>query len=634
MTRSETLLCGAAMILVGGVLIHSLHLAVDSEIGIDDANITLVYARNLAAGEGFVFNAGGERVEGSSSMLWTLLCALIYYLGGREAAVGRLSVGCFVLAQAIFVALLATLGKDSANGARAPDSGVDEASRGAPAGHSRWPFFVLYLLLIYSNPGYLLWNTQTLMDVCLWGTAVAAAVWYAAHPPRGAGPLAAAAVVWALMCLVRPDALLVAPAFALIAGWNAAADGVRRGMLVAGTLGASSFLSLGGLTLFRLTYFGYPLPNTYYAKVAPSAWFNLHAGGEYLLGWAGSSPIVLAGLAAAVAWAWSVVARSPAPRRGNEPSNQVGDTAFEAAPAASDRRSMQAIALALLVLCMVPLATGGDHFAEFRFLQPAYPLACLLLAAWARRVGALEWFEEKLTSVGAPAPRAMVVAAAGLFSLYLHAVPWWVYRNVEQPLQLSFSLAQTGRRRGAEIAALFLPPPATPTTPPSGGSPPPLPTLGLFPAGGTGYGYPGVKFDLLGLNTVAMGHSKADRTDGVKNHTAFDPKVFFELRPDLIDCEAADDLFRASRYSRGLIAAPEFEARYAFGRLRRTTAPPASAVLFIHREFLKRLLEGGGGAGLQYEFEPREVKVVGPFEYRATLLDRYFAEVDRKSIRP
>ena len=32
--------------------------------GIDDANIFFTYASNLAGGEGFVYNAGGERVEG------------------------------------------------------------------------------------------------------------------------------------------------------------------------------------------------------------------------------------------------------------------------------------------------------------------------------------------------------------------------------------------------------------------------------------------------------------------------------------------------------------------------------------------------------------------------------------------
>ena len=47
-------------------------------IGIDDANIYFVYAKNLANGYGFVYNVGGERVEWFTSLLWTLISALAF----------------------------------------------------------------------------------------------------------------------------------------------------------------------------------------------------------------------------------------------------------------------------------------------------------------------------------------------------------------------------------------------------------------------------------------------------------------------------------------------------------------------------------------------------------------------------
>ena len=34
---------------------------------------------------------------------------------------------------------------------------------------------------------------------------------------------------------------------------------------------------------FRLYYFGYPFPNTYYAKVSPDRFYNLLEGGKYLV---------------------------------------------------------------------------------------------------------------------------------------------------------------------------------------------------------------------------------------------------------------------------------------------------------------------------------------------------------------
>src|SRR5262245_27115579 len=50
--------------------------AVDQPLtGVDDANIFLVYARNLASGHGLVYYPGGERVEGFTSLAWVLVCA-------------------------------------------------------------------------------------------------------------------------------------------------------------------------------------------------------------------------------------------------------------------------------------------------------------------------------------------------------------------------------------------------------------------------------------------------------------------------------------------------------------------------------------------------------------------------------
>ena len=40
--------------------------------------ISLTYGRNLARGNGLVWNAGGERVEGYTNFLWTLWMAAIH----------------------------------------------------------------------------------------------------------------------------------------------------------------------------------------------------------------------------------------------------------------------------------------------------------------------------------------------------------------------------------------------------------------------------------------------------------------------------------------------------------------------------------------------------------------------------
>ena len=59
----------------------------EAGLGIDDANITQAYARNLAAGHGYVYNIGSERVEGSTSLLWTLINTSAFALSQRPETV-------------------------------------------------------------------------------------------------------------------------------------------------------------------------------------------------------------------------------------------------------------------------------------------------------------------------------------------------------------------------------------------------------------------------------------------------------------------------------------------------------------------------------------------------------------------
>lgn len=72
----------------------------------DDAFITFRYARNLASGNGLVYNLG-ERVEGYSNFLWTLLCAALYAVRlNLPQAAPAVSTAC---AAALLVYVYATL---------------------------------------------------------------------------------------------------------------------------------------------------------------------------------------------------------------------------------------------------------------------------------------------------------------------------------------------------------------------------------------------------------------------------------------------------------------------------------------------------------------------------------------------
>ena len=69
--------------------------------GIDDANIFFTYASHLADGEGFVYNRGGERVEGFTSLLWTLICAFAFLVRAEPEPL-LLGISTLLLATALY----------------------------------------------------------------------------------------------------------------------------------------------------------------------------------------------------------------------------------------------------------------------------------------------------------------------------------------------------------------------------------------------------------------------------------------------------------------------------------------------------------------------------------------------------
>src|SRR5262245_36467174 len=83
---------------------------------IDDAFISLRYARNLATGHGLVYNAG-ERVEGYTNFLWTLFLALPHLLRIDPIAVGKIANLILALATAW---LVYRLGRETIVVAKAP----------------------------------------------------------------------------------------------------------------------------------------------------------------------------------------------------------------------------------------------------------------------------------------------------------------------------------------------------------------------------------------------------------------------------------------------------------------------------------------------------------------------------------
>lgn len=211
----------------------------------DDTFIHLQYARNLAAGHGFVFNPG-EHVYGSTSPLWVALLADGMYFGFDGILVARaLGLVSTLASVLLFYQLMRRTLK-------LPElRALATITWAAHAWMIRWSLSGMETPLVTA---LVLAGFVAFTDGAQWGS----------RPVR-------TSTFWALAALVRPEGvvLLVLWGIFLVIDTDSR-EGIRR--LVAGALPAT--LIYGGWLLFARLYFGTFWPNTLAAKVAGMpGWF-------------------------------------------------------------------------------------------------------------------------------------------------------------------------------------------------------------------------------------------------------------------------------------------------------------------------------------------------------------------------
>lgn len=234
---------------------------------VDDSLISLVYAKNLATGHGLVFNPG-EKVEGYTNFLWTVLNAPTYWLSsavGWDFVTSAVRLNLFISgANAL---LLYAIGRKLWQG-------------------RLLPLLAAVTLLVVDN-SYTVWAAMALekqlVSLCMLG---AIALWLSEHHRRGV----LTGLALAAMVMARPDSALFVPCFFLSLllhqGWRRFRGGAAearepfRQLLWAG--GALS-LVYGVYFAWRYGYYGYPLPNTYYLKVGSSQFEAVERGKRYLI---------------------------------------------------------------------------------------------------------------------------------------------------------------------------------------------------------------------------------------------------------------------------------------------------------------------------------------------------------------
>src|SRR5205823_7457334 len=231
----------------------------------DEAYITLRASLNWATGHGPVFNPG-ERVESTTSPLWTALLALGIRLGADPIAL--LAAGGLLFAAAAG-ALCSILALQAAGPVASVAAGI----------------------FLAALPTFSAW-ALTGMEVPLAGFTLALATWAALRDrPAIAGVLAAAAA------LARPEALVLVPI--LVAGASLSADPPRR-FRAAVIAALSASVPLTAFFVVRHAYFDAWLPNTYVAKRGGLGWAAVARGLRYAAGFLALHPAVAAGMGWAV----------------------------------------------------------------------------------------------------------------------------------------------------------------------------------------------------------------------------------------------------------------------------------------------------------------------------------------------
>jgi arabinofuranosyltransferase len=218
---------------------------------IDDTFISFRYVDQWVHGNGLVYNIG-ERVEGYSNFLWVVLLAP-FALAGTDLLLAAKIVGA--ICSLLTVVLVWGVAR-------------------------RWPLsWIAPLLLVASGP-FAAWSVGGLETPLFVLLLTAALALFLREEQQERGWLSG--ICFGLLALTRPEGGLFALVAVGVRGWRLAHQRNwphRRDWARAAAVGAIVLPHLA----WRLSYYGYPLPNTVYAKAMGLHPRALLEGGYYLV---------------------------------------------------------------------------------------------------------------------------------------------------------------------------------------------------------------------------------------------------------------------------------------------------------------------------------------------------------------
>ncbi len=304
----------------------------------DDAYISFRYAARLAAGDGLEWNPG-YRVEGYSNFLWVLIIGVLGALGAPIPEAARALAWLAAAVAMVAVVAASRLGAD----------------RGARVS---WSLAALAPLPLAVSFPYVWWVSMRL-ETAAYGTLLLLTLLLFAReeadPPDADRRRWGSAIPLLGLIMIRPEgpAFVAVPALYLLLKLRSVEDlrrQLRRRWVWVAIWAGGALL----YHLWRVSYFGELLPNTYHAKEMGDN--QLSEGWVYLRRLATERPMHV------------VLACAPL---------LLGALAV---------RAGQLLMGALALMTGIIVLEGGDWMREWRFFQPGVPLAAAALAVGLQRV--------------------------------------------------------------------------------------------------------------------------------------------------------------------------------------------------------------------------------------------------------
>lgn len=462
-------------------------------LGCDDAYIYFVYVKNFVHGYGFVYNPGGEKVEGFTSLLWVLISS-VFYLISSHFQVLLIILNIFLVSYALY-RIVALIDK------------YFVAVR--PRIISFSSIFFLFILFIVK--GYLDWTVFSLMESGLWSCLLIVLSVFLLEVAAGEVKTSRQNLLFTgltgLLVITRPESFLWGFVFLFIYGvlYYRNGNSIKASFRLLILPLLFFIVCIIALVAFRLSYFGYPFPNTYYAKVSSDKIYNLKEGLVYIAKFVYVYPFYFVSIIIAFFYIVNFLKLFFKDRKSFFHSDRL--------------LCIQYVnAILILISLLIPIVNGGDHFSLFRLFQPVIPLFILPFFNPVL-INYVKSFSFSRASVS-----TFLMVLILLPFIYLMNMPKYLVNVEKTPYKVSllndFSFAELYKRESLVLNHFF--------------DFNPKPSIGRIWAGGYAFTYDGPTVDLMGLNNTIMAHAQAKKV-GLKNHAAFNKDAFYKLSPDLLN---------------------------------------------------------------------------------------------------